>query len=159
MDPTEGYVFNHTMLRVKDIQKSLYFYRECLGMTLVRESNATDFSLYFLAKLTSEQKLKVEQLKGDELISFMRTGNVFYLELTHNHGTEQKKGQVYKNGNTDDSRGFGHIAFTVPNLSVACDRLLSMGVQFRKLPHEGTMQNIAFAYDPDMYWVELIQQT
>lgn len=45
---------------------------------------------------------------------------------------------------------------SVDDLQAACDRMQSMGVKFKKLPSEGKMRNIAFAYDPDGYWVEVI---
>ena len=155
---TESYVFNHTMLRVKDIEKSLEFYTKALGMSLIRTSHASDFSLYFLAKLSNSQIEEWALLNDDEIVTKMRTATTFFLELTHNHGTEREQGMVYKNGNTDESRGYGHVAFTVPDLDAACKRMSDLGVTFRKRPEEGKMRNIAFIYDPDMYWVELIQQ-
>lgn len=154
---TESYIFNHTMLRVKDIEKSLKFYREALGMSLVRETHSSDFSLYFLAKISQKQAEELAAMSQEEKVKEMRR-KYFYLELTHNHGTEKEEGSVYKNGNCEESRGFGHIAFTVPDLDAACARMETLGVPFRKKPSEGKMRNIAFIYDPDMYWVELIQQ-
>ena len=155
---TESYVFNHVMLRVKDIDKSLKFYREALGMTLVRESHSSDFSLYFMAKVSG---IEAEELAAipteEERVKVMRLKH-FYLELTHNHGTENEDGMVYKNGNCDQSRGWGHLAFTVPDLQAACLRMDSLGVSFKKRPEDGMMRNIAFLYDPDMYWIELIQR-
>ena len=83
------------------------------------------------------------------------------LELTHNHGTETQENFKYHNGNDEDEgqiRGFGHIGFLTDNLDEACDFLEENGVLFKKKPKEGNMHNLAFAYDPDGYWVEIIQR-
>ncbi|KAJ3359872.1 hypothetical protein HDU91_004778 [Kappamyces sp. JEL0680] len=118
-----------------------------------------DFTLYFLAKLDASEKAKIASLQEDELHGYIRSSSKHFLELTHNHGTEKEAGPVYKSGNEEGSRGFGHIAYTVPDLDAACQRLQSMGVAFKKLPHEGSMKTIAFALDPDGYWIELLQQS
>jgi lactoylglutathione lyase len=78
------------------------------------------------------------------------------LELTHNYGTENDPSFKVANGNEDPGRGFGHICFSVDNLAAACNKLLSAGVKFKKTPDQGTMRHIAFALDPDGYWLELI---
>jgi len=44
----------------------------------------------------------------------------------------------------------------VKDLHSDCERLERLGVEFKKKPHEGTMKHIAFAYDPDKYWIEII---
>lgn len=78
------------------------------------------------------------------------------LELTYNHGTETISDYHYHNGNSEP-RGFGHICITVPNLYVACERMLSLGVPFQKKPEEGRMKYVAFIRDPDDYWIEIMQ--
>ena len=50
------------------------------------------------------------------------------------------------------------MGFLVTGLNAACDYLVKEGVDFKKKPSEGTMRGIAFAYDPDGYWVELIER-
>lgn len=81
------------------------------------------------------------------------------IELTHNHGTELDPEFKHHNGNTDP-RGFGHIGFLVDNLEETCERMeKEQGVKFHKRPQDGMMRNIAFALDPDNYWVELIRRT
>ena len=55
-------------------------------------------------------------------------------------------------------RGFGHVGFLVADLDAACAFLESEGVAFKKKPAEGNMRGLAFAYDPDGYWVEIIQR-
>ncbi|KAI0088067.1 glyoxalase I [Irpex rosettiformis] len=148
---TQGYKFNHTMIRVKDPKVSLKFYTEILGMELIAEHPANGFTLYFLgydhSKGTASAEEKSEGRFDREAI----------LELTHNHGTESDPNFAgYASGNTEPGRGFGHIAFAVPNVEEACARLESLGVPFKKKLTEGTMKNIAFALDPDGYWVEII---
>jgi len=79
------------------------------------------------------------------------------LELTHNHGTEDQEGPAYHTGNTDP-KGFGHLAFLCDNIEKACEDLKQNNISFKKLPQEGKIKGIAFALDPDGYWVELIQR-
>ena len=67
----------------------------------------------------------------------------------------------YHNGNDQDQgqlRGFGHVGFLVDDLESACAYLEAEGVAFKKRPLDGNMRGVAFAYDPDGYWVEIIQR-
>ena len=75
-------------------------------------------------------------------------------QLTHNHDTDE----VYHPGNSPGD-GFGHIAFSVPSLADAVSHLDKHAVPFKKRPEDGKMRTIAFAYDPDKYWVELVERT
>ena len=154
-DPvTQKYIFNHTMLRVKDPTVSLDFYSRVLGMKLLRkvDFNEWKFSLFFLAMLPQESLLE----GSDEARSKFTAGLSGVLELTHNHGTEKEDQTPYHNGNTEP-RGFGHICFSVPDIKAACARFESLGVPFQKKLGEGGMKNIAFIKDPDNYWVEIIE--
>lgn len=80
------------------------------------------------------------------------------IELTHNYGTETDQNYKVNNGNQEPNRGFGHIAVSVDNIQAACKRLEDAGYGFQKKLHEGKMNHIAFALDPDGYWVEIISQ-
>ena len=97
---TQGYVFNHTMLRVKDPQVSLDFYQNVLGMTLLHRKTfpEAEFDLYFLAKLTDEE---LANLPKDDAaraeFTFRQRG---ILELTHNYGTENDPNFSYHSGNS-----------------------------------------------------------
>ncbi|MEN1941748.1 lactoylglutathione lyase [Luteimonas sp. MJ246] len=152
---TSGFVFNHTMLRIKDPRASLDFYTRVLGFSLVRHNDfpEAEFSLYFLAIVDpadipgdeGERKAWVAGLQG-------------VLELTHNHGTESQDGAVYHDGNSEP-RGFGHICLSVPDVRAACARFEELGVPFQKRLTDGRMKEIAFIKDPDGYWVEIIQPT
>ena len=117
--------FSQTMLRVQNPQKSLEFYRDYLGMQLVRESHYPEaqFSLYFLA--SSSATLPDN---GDARNLF---GPV--LELTHNHGTETQADFRHFTGNEDDRKGFGHVGFLVDNVYEACDALRPLGYGFKKV--------------------------
>ena len=79
------------------------------------------------------------------------------LELTHNHGTEDDESFSYHSGN-EEPKGFGHTGFLVDDLEEACKYLEENNVRFKKKPQEGNMRNLAFVYDPDGYWVEIIQR-
>ncbi|KAK9492312.1 Glyoxalase/Bleomycin resistance protein/Dihydroxybiphenyl dioxygenase [Lipomyces doorenjongii] len=146
-DPST-YKFNHTMLRVKDPKASLEFYQDKLGMKLIRTLDFPEakFSLYFLV-YDGENALNAGKEWTD------REG---VLELTHNYGTESDPEYKVNNGNADPYRGFGHICVSVDNIDLVCDKLISSGVKFQKKLTDGRQKDIAFALDPDGYWVELI---
>jgi len=152
---TAKFVFNHTMLRVKDITRSLDFYTRVLGFTLVekRDFPEAQFSLYFLV-LADASEIPQDDAKRTEWMKSIPG----VLELTHNHGTENEEGAVYHDGNSDP-RGFGHICVSVPDIKAACERFEELEVPFQKRLTDGRMKSIAFIKDPDGYWVEIIQPT
>ncbi|KAK5102920.1 Lactoylglutathione lyase [Lithohypha guttulata] len=150
---TSAYRMNHTMIRVKDNEKSLKFYQDVFGMKLMRTSEQKEagFTLYFLGypgsyKIDDNSPNGVNPLAGKEGL----------LELTWNHGTEKESGQVYHNGN-DEPQGFGHICVSVDNLDEACKFMDEKGVNWKKRLTDGRMKNVAFVLDPDNYWIEVIQ--
>lgn len=147
---------SQTMIRVKDPQKSLAFYRDLLGMTLLSKSNKGDFTIYFLAHLEPGNPFQYDP-EGPEAYEFVKKLWRPVLELTHNHGTEKDAAFKYHNGN-DPPQGFGHIGLLCDDLEKACEELEAAGVAFRKRPHEGKMRGVAFALDPDGYSVELVRR-
>jgi lactoylglutathione lyase len=149
------FVFNHTMLRVKDAEKSLDFYTRVLGFTLLdkRDFEQAKFSLFFLALVD-----RAQIPEDDEARKLWMKSQTGLLELTHNHGTESDPDFSYHSGNSDP-RGFGHICVSVPDVHAACDRFEKLGVPFQKRLTEGSMKSLAFIKDPDGYWVEVIQLT
>ena len=152
---TTGFTFNHTMLRVKDPEKSLAFYTGVLGMTLLAVKKFPDmgFDLYFLAKLTDSERDNLPAGDDLEIFAFRQRG---ILELTHNYGTETKADFSYHDGN-GEPQGFGHICFSVPSLEEAIAWFDKNDVEFKKRPEEGSMKNIAFIKDIDGYWIEIVQ--
>lgn len=152
---TSNFVFNHTMLRVKDIDLSLDFYTRVLGFSLVdkRDFAEAKFSLYFLALVDKQQIPEDDAARHQWMKSIPGV-----LELTHNHGSESDPQAVYHNGNSDP-RGFGHICISVPDVTAACERFEALGVTFQKRLSDGRMKHLAFIKDPDDYWVEIIQPT
>ena len=150
---TTGFVFNHTMLRVKDIAASLDFYTRVLGFRLIdkRDFPEAELSLYFLAYVPEGTQVP----EDDAQRRLWMAGIPGVLELTHNHGTETQNGPVYHDGNSEP-RGFGHICVSVPELETACVRFEQLGVPFQKRLQDGRMKNLAFIKDPDGYWVEVI---
>lgn len=152
---TTGFTFNHTMLRVKDPEKSLAFYTGVLGMTLLAVKKFPDmgFDLYFLAKLTDSERDNLPASDDLEIFAFRQRG---ILELTHNYGTETKADFSYHDGN-GEPQGFGHICFSVPSLEEAVAWFDKNDVEFKKRPEEGSMKNIAFIKDVDGYWIEIVQ--
>jgi lactoylglutathione lyase len=95
-DPS-SYILNHTMLRVKDPEKSLEFYRDIMGMSLIQkwDFEKAKFSLYFLAYDSAENALD----KGKP--AFAREG---VLELTHNWGTEKADSDWQAHSGNQDPR-------------------------------------------------------
>ncbi|CAM4109897.1 Lactoylglutathione lyase [Pseudomonas reidholzensis] len=152
---TAKFVFNHTMLRVKDIEKSLDFYTRVLGFYLVdkRDFAEAAFSLYFLA-LVDPAQIPADDAERHQWMKSIPG----VLELTHNHGTEHDAELAYHNGNSDP-RGFGHICISVPDVVAACERFEALDVPFQKRLADGRMNHLAFIKDPDGYWVEVIQPT
>eukprot|EP00164_Ancoracysta_twista_P002349 GFYU01003104.1.p1 GENE.GFYU01003104.1~~GFYU01003104.1.p1 ORF type:complete len:324 (+),score=88.97 GFYU01003104.1:47-1018(+) len=153
------YNLSQTMIRIKDPAKSIPFYTENFGMTVVNERHFPEgqFSLYFLASLTATEKASAPNPASDESTPYCSSLFNPVLELTHNHGTEKDETFAYHNGNTDP-KGFGHTGFLVDNLNEACEELEKRGVKFQKRPQDGKMHNLAFVLDPDNYWVEVIQR-
>lgn len=152
---SSGFTFNHTMLRVKDPKKSLQFYTGILGMTLltIKKFPEMEFDLYFLAKLTDEERANLPAEEDLAIYTFRQRG---ILELTHNYGTENEAGAIYHNGNSEP-QGFGHICFSVPDLEAAIAWFDENNVEYQKRPEEGKMKNIAFIKDVDGYWIEVVQ--
>ncbi|MDR6234244.1 lactoylglutathione lyase [Pseudomonas oryzihabitans] len=152
---TREFVFNHTMLRVKNLETSLDFYTRVLGFTVVDHKDFPDakFSLTFLALVD-----RAQVPTDPEARQRWRKSTPGILELTHNHGTENDAEFSYHNGNSDP-RGFGHTCVAVPDIRAACERFEQLGVAFQKRLTDGSMKEIAFIKDPDGYWVEVIQFT
>jgi lactoylglutathione lyase len=140
---------------VKDPVKSVDFYTRVMGMKLLRKIDfpAAKFSLYFLGSFDENEVKNIPQTDEERRSWVLAQKSI--LELTHNYGTETDANFSYHHGNSEP-RGFGHIAFRVPDVQKACERFEKMGVVFQKKPSEGKMSNIAFIKDPDGYWVEIV---
>lgn len=153
--PTHGYFLNQTMLRIRDPEQSIPFYRDVLGMVLLDRYDfpAMRFSLYFMGYEADLQGERPEEQEAGVSFVFRQRG---LLELTHNWGSESDDAfPGYHNGNSDP-RGFGHIGITVPDVHEACSRFEAMGVTFMKRPDDGRMKGLAFIQDPDGYWIEIL---
>ena len=153
---TAGYVMNQTMLRIKDPRRSLEFYSNVLGMTLIKEFRFPDmeFSLYFMGYVTEDDEPIPDGAEARAAYAFRQKAMI---ELTHNWGTESDDGFAgYHDGNADP-RGFGHIGLSVPDVYEACKRFEELGVEFVKRPDDGKMKGLAFIKDPDGYWIEILE--
>jgi lactoylglutathione lyase len=122
----------HTMLRVGDMQRSVKFYTEVLGMKLLRTTDRPEqkYSLAFVGY-------------DDEKRSAV-------LELTYNYGVPR-----YELGTA-----YGHVAVGVPDVKAACDRVRAAGGKVTREPGpvKGGTSVIAFVEDPDGYKIEFIEQ-
>ncbi len=149
---TQGFVFNHSMLRVKDPAVSLDFYTRVMGMRVLRKLDFPEmkFSLYFLARDVADAP---EDIGERTTWTFSQRG---ILELTHNWGTESDADFKYHDGNAQP-QGFGHICFSVPDLDVAIAWFDSQGLTYVKRPEQGKMKDVAFIKDPDGYWIEIVE--
>ena len=151
---TRGFVFNHSMLRVKDPTRALDFYTRVMGLRLLRKLDFPEmgFSLYFLAHLPVDKAVPEEA--GERTAwTFAQRG---VLELTHNWGTESDPDFKYHDGNAQP-QGFGHICFSVPDLDAAVAWFDEHQVVFVKRPDQGKMKDVAFIKDPDGYWIEIVE--
>lgn len=153
-DATRGFVFNHSMLRVKDPQVALDFYTRVMGMRLLRKLDFPEmkFSLYFLHR--AEEGSRTPEGVGERTAwTFSQRG---ILELTHNWGTETNADFKYHDGNAQP-QGFGHICFSVLDLDAAVQWFDDNQVTFVKRPDQGKMKDVAFIKDPDGYWIEIVE--
>merc|ERR1719242_2822621 len=80
------------------------------------------------------------------------------LQLRYDHGAEQDDELKINNGNVEPHRGFGHIAFNVDDVFAHCAAMEGLGAAFQKRPNEGRMKGLAFALDPNGYWVEVVSR-
>ena len=153
-DSTRGFVFNHSMLRVKDPRVALDFYTRVMGMRVLRKLDFPEmkFSLYFLHR-SVEGEDAPEDAGERTAWTFSQRG---ILELTHNWGTEDEPDFKYHDGNAQP-QGFGHICFSVPDLDAAIAWFDENQVTFVKRADQGKMKNVAFIKDPDGYWIEIVE--
>ena len=123
----------HTMVRISDIDESLDFYCNKLGMveTSRRESEQGRFTLIFLSAPDDEGRAREERAP--------------LLELTYNWDPEE-----YGEG-----RNFGHLAFRVDDIYETCQKLMDAGVTINRPPRDGYM---AFIRSPDNISIELLQK-
>jgi lactoylglutathione lyase len=123
----------HTMVRISDIERSLDFYCNKLGLREIRrrEDAQGRYTLIFLAAPGDEDKARAEAAP--------------MLELTYNWDPE-----AYGEG-----RNFGHLAFAVDDIYETCQRLADGGVTINRPPRDGRM---AFVRSPDNVSVELLQK-
>ena len=151
---TQGFVFNHSMLRIKDPAVSLDFYSRVMGLRVLRKLDFPEmqFSLYFLAHLPAVNDVPLDT--GERTAwTFSQRG---ILELTHNWGTETDPLFKYHDGNAQP-QGFGHICFSVPDLDAAVAWFDQHQVTYVKWPDQGKMKDVAFIKDPDGYWIEIVE--
>jgi lactoylglutathione lyase len=151
---SDGFVLNHSMLRVKDPAVSLDFYTRVFGMRVLRKLDFPEmkFSLYFLHRAPADQT-PPEDVGERTAWTFAQRG---ILELTHNWGTEADPAFKYHDGNAQP-QGFGHICFSVPDLDAAVAWFDENQITYVKRPEQGKMKDVAFIKDPDGYWIEIVE--
>ena len=120
----------HTMVRVEDLDASMRFYRDALGLHEVKRSEHAGgrFTLVYLAA------------PGDDDAQ---------VELTYNWPDADGKAEAYTGG-----RNFGHLAYAVDDIYAACQKLADHGVLINRPPRDGRM---AFVRSPDGISIELLQ--
>ena len=123
----------HTMLRVGDLQRSIDFYTNTIGMDLLRTTERPEhkYSLAFVGFKGGNKNGEAE------------------IELTYNHGVSEY----------DLGAGYGHIALGVGNITATCNRIREAGANITREPGpvKGGNTVIAFVEDPDGYKIELIE--
>ncbi len=125
--------FLHTMVRVSDLDQSLAFYCQQLGLIEVKRVDVESgrFTLVYLAAPEDEQRATEE--------------NAPLIELTWNWDPEDYEG----------GRNFGHLAFRVDDIYALCQQLMDAGVTINRPPRDGHM---AFVRSPDGISIELLQR-
>ena len=123
----------HTMIRVTNIEESLDFFCNKLGLVEMRRKDVPEgkFTLIFLAAPEDEKKAK--ETRSPEI------------ELTYNWEPEKY----------DSGRNFGHLALSVKNIYDTCQKLIDTGVTINRPPREGRM---AFVKSPDNISIEILQK-
>lgn len=123
----------HTMLRVGDLQRSIDFYTQVIGMRLLRTSDNPEYQ-YTLA-----------------FLGFGSNPGHAELELTYNYGVHEY----------DMGTAYGHLALGVPDAAAAVERIRAAGGTITREagPVKGGSTVIAFVQDPDGYKIELIEST
>ena len=123
----------HTMLRITDIDDSLDFFCNKLGLIEIsrKESEKGRFTLIFLAAPDDVERAREEQSP--------------MVELTWNWDPEELSG----------GRSFGHLAYRVDNIYETCQKLMDAGVTINRPPRDGHM---AFVRSPDGHSIELLQE-
>ncbi len=128
--------FLHSMIRVKDIDKSLKFYQDLIGLNLISKNSLEDCDLYFLGENENECQI----------------------ELTYNYETPENG---YNNGNA-----FGHFAFETDDMNKFSEKLNKLGFKYLYEPFELELKNedgtssfktISFINDPDGNEIEIIE--
>lgn len=127
----------HTMVRIHDIDASIDFYCNKLGLKEVRrhENPGGRFTLIFLAAPKNMAQSEAERAPE--------------LELTYNWPDENGNSEQYGGG-----RNFGHLAYKVDDIYETCRRLMNAGVTINRPPRDG---NMAFIRSPDGISIELLQ--
>lgn len=122
----------HTMIRVSDVDASLKFWCDALGLEEMRrmDNEAGRFTLIFLAAPKDKARSQAERAPE--------------VELTFNWDPEEYTG----------GRNFGHLAYKVEDIYASCQRLMDAGVTINRPPRDG---NMAFVRSPDGISVELLQ--
>lgn len=125
--------FLHTMIRVGDLDRSLHFFCDILGLTEVRrmENEKGRFTLVYLAAPAD--------------LDEARRSGAPTIELTYNWDEHEYAG----------GRNFGHLAFAVDDIYEVCGRLQNAGVTINRPPRDGHM---AFVLTPDAISIELLQK-
>ena len=123
----------HTMVRISDVDASLHFYCDLLGLELIRtiENEKGRFTIYFLC--TPHDRASYEETRSPAL------------ELTYNWDPEDYAG----------GRNFGHLAYRVDDIYGLCEKLMDAGVTINRPPRDG---NMAFVRSPDGISIELLQE-
>lgn len=123
----------HTMVRITNVETSLHFYRDLLGLEVMKsvDNEKGRYTNFFLCSPSDKDSYESTQSPA--------------LELTYNWDEEEYAG----------GRNFGHLAYRVENIYALCEKLTAAGVTINRPPRDGKM---AFVRSPDGISIELLQE-
>ena len=127
----------HTMLRVHDLDESLKFWVDIMGLQEIsrKENEGGRFTLVFLAAGEDTDRAQSEKAP--------------MVELTYNWPDDDGKSETYEGG-----RNFGHLAYVVDDIYATCEKISAAGVTINRPPRDG---NMAFVRSPEGISIELLQ--
>ena len=158
----QDFQFFSSCLRIKYPSATIAFFTDHFGMKLLHKKELSELGVTFyflLSPYTPNHDDSASVAVDDDGDGSLWSHRGAVLQLRYDHGAEEDADLVINNGNIEPHRGFGHIAFNVDDVYAHCAAMERNGARFQKKPDEGRMKGLAFAMDPNSYWVEVVRRS